>query len=263
MNLNLVQWSQSQFQAFLLILMRVAPILFLMPVFSARNVPSLLKVGLTLTVSLVLWPVVKVRSSSFPTEPYAFGLFLIAEMLIGFFLALSVRLIFAAVELAGEIGGFQMGLSMASVVDPQSGIQTALISQFHYLVALLIFLSLDGHHWFFRALLQSFQVLSPGEFALKEGLYRHFLQLSGNLFVIAVKLVAPVMAILLFVQVALGILARTVPQVNILVSSFPVTIGLGLVFFGLSLDLLWPYLKTLFEESGKGLISTLLPLMRP
>jgi flagellar biosynthesis protein FliR len=82
------------------------------------------------------------------------------------------------------------------------------------------------------------------------------------MFLIALQIAAPVMAILFFIQVALGILARAVPQVNILMSSFPLTISLGLVFLGLSLDLLWPYLKNLFEESGQGLVMILLPLMK-
>ena len=259
---NLLHGSLKQVQGFLLILMRVGPILFMMPLLNARNLPNLLKVGLALAVSLVLWPVVPLDVSLFPTDPYGFGFFLISELMIGFLLGLSVQLVFAGVQLGGELAGFQMGLSMASAIDPQSGVDTTLIAQLYYLLALLIFLSIDGHHWFFRALIRSFQVLAPGEFVLKGPLYRHFLDLSGRIFLIALQIAAPVMAILFLIQIALGILARTVPQVNILMSSFPLTISLGLIFLGLSLDLLWPHLKNLFEESGKGLVFTLLPLMK-
>lgn len=252
----------AQAQGFLLIVMRVSPILFMMPLFEARNVPNVLKAALSLTVSLVLWPVVPLDVSLFPADPLSLGFYLVAELMIGFLLGLSVRLAFGGLQLAGELAGVQMGLSMASVIDPQSGGDTTLIAQLHYLVGLLIFLSIDGHHWFFRALVRSFELLSPGAFVPRAGLYRHLLDLSGKMFLIALQIAAPVIAILFFVQIAFGILARAVPQVNILISSFPVTISLGLIFLGLSLDLLWPYLKNLFEESGQGLVMTLLPLMK-
>ncbi len=259
---NLFHGSLTQVQGFLLIMMRVSPVLFMMPLFNARNLPNLLKAGLALTVSLVLWPVVSLDASLFPTDPYGFVFFLIAELMIGFLLGLSIQLIFGGLQLAGELAGVQMGLSMASIMDPQSGSNATVIAQFHYLFGLLIFLSIDGHHWFFRALIRSFQLLAPGEFVPRAGLYRHLLGLSGKMFLIAIQVAAPVTAVLFFIQIALGILARAVPQVNILMSSFPLTISLGLVFLGLSLDLLWPYLKNLFEESGQGLVMILLPLMK-
>jgi flagellar biosynthetic protein FliR len=187
---------------------------------------------------------------------------MISEFMIGLLLGLSIRLIFGAIELAGEFVGFQMGFAMANIIDPQSGLDTTLLAQFYYLLGLLIFLSIDGHHWFFRALVQSFHLLSPGEFYPQEGLYIHLLNLSGRMFLIAFKIVAPVTAILFLIQLTLGIVARMVPQVNILISSFPLTISVGMIFLGLSMELLGPYLKTLLDESGKDLVMTLLPLMK-
>jgi flagellar biosynthetic protein FliR len=259
---QLIQWSAVQFQSLLVILMRVAPLLLMMPLFSGKNLPPLLKIGLVLSVSLVLWPVVRTGTSRIPSEPYSLGFFMIFEFMIGYSLALSVRLVFAGLQLAGEFAGIQMGLSMANIIDPQSGTDASLLSQFYYLLGLLIFLSIDGHHWFFRTLAQSFQILSPGEFHPREGLYQHLLGLSGKIFLIAIQLAAPVMAILILVQFALGVVARMVPQVNVLMSGFPLTIGLGLVFLMLSMDLLWPYVKSLLDQSGRELVTTLLPLMK-
>jgi len=258
---NLFDWSLWQFQCFVLIMMRVAPILFMMPLLSSRALPNLLKVSLMLAVSLLLLPLVKIDVRHFPSEPYHFGFFVVAELMIGFILGLSVKLIFAGVQLAGEFAGYQMGLAMANILDPQSGMDTTLIAQFYYLVGLLIFLSIDGHHWFIRALFQSFSVLSPGEIHLKPGLYHHFLNLSGKMFIIAIKMVAPIMAVLIFTQIALGMVAKLVPQMNVLITSFPLTICLGLVFLGLSIEWLIPYLKNLFEESSRGLVETMLPLI--
>jgi flagellar biosynthesis protein FliR len=257
-----LQWSLAQFQSFLLILMRVAPILFLMPLLGSRNIPAPVKIGLALAVSLILLPAVQIGPGAFPAEPLAFLVFLGAEFLIGFFLGLAVKTIFAGIQMGGELVGFQMGLSLAHVIDPQSGVQSSAIAQFHYFIATLFFLAVDGHHWFFRALAGSFHTVPPGEIHLQAGLLAAFLALAGNMFVIAVKLAAPVMAVILFTQMAMGILAKAVPQVNILMTSFPLTIGVGLIFLGFSLDFFHPYFRSLFEETGKSLGATLLPLMK-
>jgi flagellar biosynthetic protein FliR len=183
------------------------------------------------------------------------------EGLIGFILGLSVKVVFASIQLAGEFAGFQMGLSMAQIVDPSSGMDATLAAQLYYFIALLVFLSINGHHWFFKAIVQSFRLLPPGGLELHDGLYRYFLSLSGKMFLIGIKIAAPVTAILILTQVAMGVVAKMVPQINILITSFPVTIGLGMIFVGLSLELLVPYLRTLFDESGKGMIDVLIPLM--
>jgi flagellar biosynthesis protein FliR len=258
----LVNWSLLQFQTLVLILMRVSPILFMMPILSSNSLPGLLKAGLALTCGLILLPLVKIDPQVLPREPLQFGALMIAELMIGFILSLSIKIIFAAIQMGGELVAFQMGFSMASVVDPQSEVSTPVISQFIYFLGILIFLSLDAHHWFFRAVYQSFLVLAPGEIHLKAGLYSHLLNLMGNLFVIAVKLAAPVLAVLMFTQIALGILAKAVPQVNILMTSFCLTIGIGLLFLAFSVELLLPYFGSLFQAAGKGLVSTLLPLMQ-
>jgi flagellar biosynthetic protein FliR len=250
-----------QFQSFVLIMMRVSPILFMMPILSSSAMPNLLKISLMLAVSLLLLPLVKIDLRLFPSDPYQFGLFMIAELMVGFVLGLSINLIFAGIQLAGELAGYQMGLAMATILDPQSGMDTTLIAQFYYLLGLLIFLSVDGHHWFIRALFQSFSVLSPGEFHLKIGLYHHFLKLSAKMFIIAIKMIAPIMAVLIFTQIALGMIAKMVPQMNVLMTSFPLTICLGLIFLGLSIELLVPLLKYLFEEASRGLVDTMLPLI--
>jgi flagellar biosynthetic protein FliR len=257
----LLNWSLLQFQAFVLVLTRVASILFLMPLLGTRYVPLLVKVGLALVSSLIILPLVAVEVRGALFEPAGFVFYLIAELLIGLCLGLSIKLIFAGVQLAGEFIGYQMGLAMASLVDPQSGVNTTVVAEFNYLAALLLFLSLDGHHWFFKALVESFRTIVPGGLHLNSGLYHYFLQLSGKMFLVAVKLAAPVTAIVLFTQIALGLTARMVPQINLLMASFPLTIGLGLLFWLFSLDLFSPYLKTLFDEAGREMVHTVLPLI--
>ncbi|MBI5584054.1 MAG: flagellar biosynthetic protein FliR [Deltaproteobacteria bacterium] len=261
MSVSLLNWSLFQFQAFVIVLIRVASILFLMPLLGTRYVPLLVKVGLALVCSLIILPLVAVEVQGALFEPAGFVFYLLAELMIGLSLGLSIKLIFSGIQLAGEFIGYQMGLAMASLVDPQSGVNTTVVAEFNYLAGLLLFLSLDGHHWFFRALVESFREIVPGGMQLKSGLYLYFLQVSGKMFVVAVKLAAPVTAIVLFSQIALGLTARMVPQINLLMASFPLTIGLGLLFWMFSLDLFAPYLQSLFDEAGREMVHTLLPLI--
>ena len=102
-------------------------------------------------ISLILLPLVKVEVTTPLFEPVGFGGYLIAELMIGLILGLTIKLIFAGIQLAGEFMGYQMGLAMASLFDPQSGVNNTVTAEFNYLVALLFFLALDGHHWFFKA----------------------------------------------------------------------------------------------------------------
>jgi flagellar biosynthetic protein FliR len=216
---------------------------------------------LALVISLVLLPLVKVEVSAVLFEPVGFGWYLIAELMIGLILGLTIKMVFAGIQLAGEFMGYQMGLAMASMFDPQSGGNNTVTAEFNYLVALLFFLALDGHHWFIKTLVESFREVGPGVFQVRAGLYDYILQLSGKMFVIALKLSAPVMAIILFIHMALGLTAKMVPQINLLMASFPLTIGLGLIFLALSIELFAPYYQSLFEETGRGMVKTVLPLL--
>ncbi|MCU0578150.1 MAG: flagellar biosynthetic protein FliR [Desulfobacterota bacterium] len=258
---TLLNWTLQQFQSFAIVLIRVASILFLMPLLGTRYVPVLVKVGLALVISLILLPLVAVEVQGRLFEPAGFVFYLIAELMIGLCLGLAVKLIFAGIQLAGEFLGYQMGLAMASLIDPQSGLNTTVVAEFNYLAGLLLFLALDGHHWFFKALVESFREIVPGGWQMKTGLYHYLLQLSGKMFVVAVKLAAPVTAIILFTQIALGLTAKMVPQINLLMASFPLTIGLGLLFWLLSLDLFAPYLQSLFDQTGREMVYTVLPLI--
>ena len=150
MPISWLNWSLTQFQAFVIILTRVSSVLFLMPILGTRYVPNLVKIGLALVVSLILLPLVKVEVSAALFEPVGFGWFLIAELMIGLILGLTIKLIFAGIQLAGEFMGYQMGLSMASLFDPQSGVNNTVTAEFNYLVALLFSWPWTGTTGFLR-----------------------------------------------------------------------------------------------------------------
>jgi len=239
-NAFLVHWTIGEFKVFLLVVVRIASLLFMMPVFSGKAIPVQVKAAMTIMLALMLTPVVPFTASQFPSDPVALILLVLSELFVGMSLALIMQLIFVGVQVAGQLIGFQMGFSVASVVDPNTGTQSVLMAQLSYLIALMIFLAVNGHYYFIKVLYQSFTLLPPGRFVASPTLFGMVMKATEIMFLLGVKLMAPVMAVLLLAQVALGILAKTVPQINLLIISFSLNIGLGLFFLGLTLQFFWP-----------------------
>lgn len=257
--MNLFNFSPLQFQNFLLVFFRVGGILFSAPIFGNRSVPSHLKVGLALIISLI-FASGKVISTDFHPEIYFLGIALIGEVFIGVIIGFTARLIFTAVQLSGQLVGFQMGFAIVNVVDPQTGNQIPVIAQFENILAILIFLSINAHHWFLRATAESFALVPPFGFHYPSELAGEIMRLAGNMFVIAVKIGAPMIAVLFFTSMALGVIARTVPQMNIFIVAFPLKIAIGLIFLFFSLPLFVVLIRGLFGELG-DVISHLLKLI--
>lgn len=255
-------WPLDQMKIFILILIRVTAILFFMPVLGTRNIPTISKIGLSMMITLLLIPLLKIDSQSFPQEPMYFAFFLLKEIILGLVLGLSVKVIFAGVQAGGHLAGFNMGFTMAQIVDPQSGFQETVLTQLYFLLSMLIFLAIDGHHWFIRALTYSLEIIPPGEFFLREQLGEHLVKLSGGILIIAVKIAAPILVALFLVQMGLGILAKAAPQINIMMTSFPLIIAAGLLILTLSTLLLMGYLREIFMEGSRSLIFEILPTVK-
>ena len=239
-----------QLQMFFLIFLRVGSILMTMPIFKSKSIPVLFKVGLTLATSMVLFPILKLEY--FPVftglTPLAIGIF--GEILLGISIGLAVSFIFAGLQLAGQLAGYQMGMALARVMDPSTNRQIPLLGQFNELFALLIFITINAHHWFILALVDSYQLVPPFSFRVSSSLVEQLVNLAGNMFVIAIKVGAPLIAVLLLTSIAFGLIARTVPQMNVLFVAMPLKIGLGLLFIGLCLPYFASFLKTLFSKLG-------------
>jgi flagellar biosynthetic protein FliR len=182
------------------------------------------------------------------------------EVLIGLLAGVAIRLVFEGVQLAGELAGYQMGLAIAEVIDPASEDQVAILAQFTSLLATLVFLLLNGHHLFIRTLVESFQLVPPFGFHAAAPVLERLVRLTAEAFVIGIKAGAPVIVALLLTTVAFGLVARTVPQMNIFVVSMPVNIAVGLLFFGLSLPHLAGYLGDLFGGVAHNAVSLLRPM---
>lgn len=251
--MSLFSLPLPQVQAAVLVFIRTGAILITAPLFGSRNVPLKLKAGLSLVLTLAIFPLVgfkEVYLASVPSLVSAMA----GEVLIGVIIGFTARLIFAAVQLAGELAGFQMGFGIVNVIDPQTSTQFSIIAQFQNIITLLVFLALDAHYWFMLAISKSFELIQPLGFCFTDSLMEAIISLSCDMFVIAAKVAAPVIAVLFFTSVALGLIARTVPQMNIFIVGFPVKIAIGLLGVGFSLPLLSYLLRNLFQRMGGDII---------
>lgn len=254
-NVELLNWTLNQFLTLVIIMIRVGPLLFLMPITGSNNVPSPVKILLTVATALVLLPVVPVHAGLLPATVLGFFLFIINEICFAGILAVFTRMIFDAVQIAGQMVGIQMGMGMAGVMDPQYGTQTSLIGQFWNLIAILIFLGIDGHHLYIRTLQESFTWVQPGTLHVGHATFEGVMQGVGRMFLMAIKIMAPASAAVFFSHVAMGIIAKTVPQIPILIVGMPINIGVGLIFVGLSLAYFLPLMINQFEMLGRLLPS--------
>lgn len=248
----------QQIYLFFFVLIRVGTILFVVPFLSSSNVPVLVKVGLAVSVSWLMLPQIQSLPPALDTAPiYLLALGVVSEIAIGLIIGLMVQLLFVGIQLAGQMAGYQMGLALANVVDPASSMQIPMLAQFLNLFALLIFLCLDIHHYFIRALVDGFDTIPFWGARFEGDLLALVVNMAGKSFSIAVQVAAPVMAALLLTSVALGLIARTVPQMQIFVVAMPLKIILGLLFLGFSLPFCMNYLRHTFAEFGQTILGVI------
>jgi len=246
--------SLEQMQGFFWVLMRVSIIIFFLPLFGARGVPSLWKIGISMLIAIVLMPAVP-KVSGYPETAAQIIIAFLSEALLGLILALTVNMFFTSIQMAGHFMSFQMGFSMATIMDPQSGVQNSVLTEMMYILTILLFFTMDGHHIFLRALAASFQAAPPTGVVFDNSIAGILVKVSGNMFLTGLKLAAPMVIALFLSNLCLGIIARTVPQVNILMVGFPINICIGLIFLMMTFANIAPFLSGLFKDMGEALMS--------
>jgi len=246
-----------RFRTFMLVLERVSVFLFLFPIFGSSIILSQLKMALALVLTLLFYTVVPVDPTRFPEDVLTFGLMLGAEVLVGFSLGLCLRIFFAGIQMAGQVIGFQIGFAMINVMDPQSGENVSIMDQIGYWVCLIIFLILNGHHIIIISMIDSFDLVPVGGFVMHSALTPRILDVGADLFVTAVKVSAPVIAALTFVNTGFGLIAKFSPQTNVMIVAFPVKIAVGLIFFAMTLPIIAIVTRDYLEPCRKLFLTLL------
>ena len=249
----LLHWTLDHILTLLVIMTRVGPLIFFMPIIGSSAVPTQVKVLFTLALSLILLPVVPVSASLLPSTAIGFVVLVSVEAAFGAILAFFARLVFDATDLAGQMVGISMGMGMAGTMDPEFGTQVSLVGTLWNIVAILIFLGINGHHLFFRTLVESFAWVTPGSITLGQATLKGVMHGVVQMFVLGIQIMAPASVALFLSHVAMGIVAKTVPQVPIMLVAMPLNIGIGFLFVGLSLSYLLPLLVKNFDQMGVSL----------
>ena len=242
---------------FFILLIRVGGVFLVAPVLSSETVPRMIRLYLAVLITLILYNVVPAVRYDLNLNVAYYFLIVAKELMIGMLLGMVPRVMFAAIDFAGTIIGFQMGFSMANVVDPQSNAQVSIISSFKTLLATLLFVVVDGHHIFLEALAASYELIPIGSFLFSEGKIDILLELTGTIFTVGLRLGSPVIVALLFTNVIMGFTARSIPQLNVFVVGFPLTIGLGFIFLITGMPYYTKAVSQLFIATKYGVIDLL------
>lgn len=242
--------------AFFFPLARVFGVIATAPVFNNASLPVRVKLVAGLAITFALAPALPPLPPIAPAS-WAGLAVLVQQGLIGIALGFAMRVVFAGIDLAGELIGLQMGLGFAVFYDPQNAAQAPIVAELAGLLALLIFLALNGHLMMLALLAESFTALPVGSASFPASGWETLLRWAATIFSIGVLLALPLIAALLIANIALGVLTKVAPTLNLFAVGFPVTLMAGFAMLALSMPHFAPALERLFEQ-GYGAVSAVM-----
>ena len=238
---------QTSLGFFLLIFVRISGIFIMAPVFGSRNIPVMIKAGLSLIISLILFPMFFQSNITVPEHVILYVIMLASELIVGWIIGFVSSLVFSGVQMAGQLLDTQVGFGVVNILDPQSGQQVPLIGNFKYILALLVFLITNSHHLLLTALFNSFKIIPISGVVFNKAIAELIINMVWGIFTIAIKISLPVLVAIILTDVALGILARTMPQMNIFVVGVPGKIIVGIFVLSLALPFYILFLEVAFN----------------
>lgn len=225
------------FTLWLLVFLRVSAMLAVVPVFSANNFPVRLRVSLGAMTAFLVTPIVP-PVAAMPTAFLGIILLMLSEVCVGLLLGFVTRMVFFAVDLAGGIIAAEIGLTFVPDVDPFTNTSTQTPGMILFLLTMMLMFSLNLHHWLLIGFERSYQYLPVGGGVLSEALLVGVIKRSGHIFVSALQMSAPIIAVSFIITLVFSVLSRAVPQMNVFAESFAFrTLG-GLMVFGITINLM-------------------------
>ncbi|MDN4494258.1 flagellar biosynthetic protein FliR [Ureibacillus aquaedulcis] len=231
----------------LLIIVRVSAFFVSVPFFSYSRIPPQLRIALSVVFAWMMYYTIDVEAIPIDGN---YLLLVLKEAIIGVIIGLVAYMIMTAVQIAGGFIDFEMGFAMANVIDPQTGTQTPLMGQFFNFLILFVLLAINGHHLILDGIYYSYQFLPIDQVFPDFGndnIAEFVIKTFGSVFVIAFQMSAPVVATLFLVTMALGITAKTVPQLNIFVVGFPIKIAVGFLVLIVSMGVMIEVMEKVIE----------------
>ncbi|WP_444677444.1 flagellar biosynthetic protein FliR [Halomonas sp. E19] len=262
----MVEVTFAQLQGWLVVLLwpfvRITSFFVASPLWGHSSVPNQVKIGLAFLMTLVLVPVLPAMPEV-PIMSWASLGLMVEQMLIGIAIGLVMHVVFAVVQAAGEFIGLQMGLAFATFFDPGSGTNTMILSRVFFMITLLMFVALGGHLMVLEALASSFFSLPVGIGAFNPTAFEMLVRYGGTIFVAGMSLALPLVGSLLIINLAMGILNRSAPQLTVFNIGFPTSLTVGLVLLMVLMTDMSRFLQRLFSNGIQfmySLIDALAPL---
>jgi flagellar biosynthetic protein FliR len=238
---------------FLLLFMRMMGLFTTAPIWSNRLVPVQIRVAIAFAAAVVVAPLF--TAFPMPESLVSLGMLAARELLVGMVIGFISALTFSAIQLAGQLLDINMGLSMVNLLDPMTNTQMPVMGNFLYILALLIFFTINGHHTLLRAIMDSYALVPLGTSTLSPPLSEAVVKLGSSLFLIGFKVAAPVLAAVFLTTLALGVLNRAIPQMNVFVIGMPVQLAMGIFITMVFLPLYVTALHVIFNGMDGDMLS--------
>jgi flagellar biosynthetic protein FliR len=247
--MELIQFVRQNLALALLVFARVSGIFSSAPMFSSRNIPARVRALTALSIALVAMPALLGKGlRPEAAQIGAYVLLVLGEFIVGVCIGLIMAVFFAIIQVAGQMLDTQVGFGIVNVVDPQSGTQIPLLGNFLQMLFVLVFFAADLHHIFLSALMESFDLLPIARMGFSPQTALFVLELFTNMFLAAFKLAMPMIIATLLVDVSMGMLARTMPQMNVFVVGIPLKLAVGIFMLSVFLPTYVLFLKVAYGE---------------
>ncbi|MBN7795839.1 flagellar biosynthetic protein FliR [Parahaliea mediterranea] len=247
--------------AFLWPFMRISAFVMASPLWGHSSVPNQVKMGLTALIAVVLGATLP-PLPDVPIYSWAGVGIMVEQVIIGVAMGLTVKIMFAAVQAAGEYIGLQMGLGFATFVSPDTGANTMILSRLLYMITLLMFLAVNGHLIAIETLASSFTTLPIGMLGLNAGAMELLVRFGSTIFISGMLLALPLVGALLVINLSLGILNRSAPQLTVFSVGFPTSLTAGIFLLAVLMTDFGRYLQSLFGQ-GLGFMQQLVEVLAP
>lgn len=243
------------FKVFVLVMIRISGFIVTAPVLGSRNFPIIAKISLTALLAAIITPTILSLGITLPSEPMALAVLGIGELMIGLMIGFVMTLVFAAIQVGGQIMDMQSGFSMINVFNPAMETQVPVFGFFLFILAVMFLLVTNTHHIMIRALVSTFERIPLGGFVARPELFWEVSRWGRVMFYDGLLIAAPVAAALFVAYAAMGLIGRLVPQIQLFVVGFPLTIAVGLFVMALSVQMYLMVLEGMFDEMFHGVDS--------
>lgn len=246
--IELVSQAIPQFELFVLMFMRISGLFFIVPIFGARNVPTIFRIGLGLLITFLLFQFYNLPPNLEIDSFLEIGFVALSELVIGLLLGYISLLAFSSLIMAGQIIDTHLGFGIVSLFDPQSGMEVSTLGRFYNILSMIIFFSINGHHTLILLLIRTFDIIPLGDFRIDFNVFYSLVGVFIYFFLFAFIFSIPIIAAVIMIEVIFGIIVRTLPQMNIFVLGIPIKIVLGLLAIYLLMPIYSGVKVNMFDE---------------